>query len=45
VPHGSLVTAIAFLEGLAAEELTEEELRHVDSSFAVVCCARIGAPS
>ncbi len=44
-PYGSLVTAVAFLEGLAAEELTEEELRHVDPSFVVVSCARIAAPS
>ena len=44
-PYGSLVTAVAFLEGLAAEELAEEELRHNDPSFVVLCCGRIAAPS
>ena len=43
--YGNLVTAVAFLEGLAAEELTADELAHCDSSFVVLSCARVVAPS
>ena len=43
--YGNLVTAVAFLEGLAAEELTTDELDHCDSSFVVLSCARVVAPS
>jgi hypothetical protein len=43
--YGNLVAAVAFLEGLAAEELTAEELAHDDPSFGVVVCARVAAAS
>lgn len=43
--YGNLVTAVAFLQGLAAEELTAAELDHGDSSFVVLSCARVAAPS
>ena len=44
-PFGNLVAAVAFLQGLAAEELAAHELDHFDSSFVVVSCARVAAPS
>ncbi len=34
---GNLVTSIAFLEGISAEELTDEELRHYDPVFPTSC--------
>jgi SAM-dependent methyltransferase len=43
--YGNLVTAVAFLQGLAAEELTPDELDHADSSFVVLSCARVASPS
>jgi hypothetical protein len=36
--YGSLVAAVASLEGLAAEELDEDELRRIDPDFPLVVC-------
>jgi SAM-dependent methyltransferase len=44
VAYGNLVTALAFLHGLAAEELRPAELAHTDLRFPVVVCARIERP-
>jgi hypothetical protein len=33
--HGNVLAAIAFLQGLAAEELTREELDHCDIDYPV----------
>jgi SAM-dependent methyltransferase len=41
VGYGNLISAVAFLMGLAAEELDEEELKAKDPHFAVVVCARV----
>jgi SAM-dependent methyltransferase len=38
---GNLVTGIAFLLGLAAEELDAEELDYVDPFFPLLACARV----
>ena len=42
--HGNLVVAIAFLEGLAPQELDPNELQFEDPYFPVVACARIDRP-
>jgi hypothetical protein len=42
--YGNLVTAVAFLHGLAAEELRREELDHLDPHFPLVACARLVKP-
>ena len=42
--HGNLVVAIAFLEGLAPQELCPEEIAYEDPHFPVVACARIRRP-
>lgn len=39
--YGNLVTAIAFLQGLSAEELTDQELAHQDPRYPIVICARV----
>jgi SAM-dependent methyltransferase len=38
--HGNVLTQLAFLEGLAAEDLTEAELRADDDRFPLIVCAR-----
>lgn len=38
--YGNLVTSMAFLAGLAAEELRERELNHVDARWPLVACGR-----
>jgi SAM-dependent methyltransferase len=43
--YGNLVSAIAFLTGLAAEELLQEELEHVDRYFPILACARLEKPA
>jgi hypothetical protein len=45
VAFGNLVAAIAFLHGLAAEELRAEELDHGDPLFGILACARVRKPS
>lgn len=42
--HGNLVAAIAFLAGLAAEELRAAELDAVDPAFPIVACGRVVKP-
>jgi hypothetical protein len=42
--HGNLVVAIAFLEGLAPQELDPDELVFEDPHFPVVACARVDRP-
>ncbi len=39
--HGNVLVGVAFLMGLAQEELREAELRHEDPSFPLVACARV----
>jgi SAM-dependent methyltransferase len=43
--YGNLVTAIAALHGLAAEELSPRELTHHDPGFPVLVCARVDVPA
>lgn len=38
--HGNVLTQVAFLEGLAAEDLTHDELAVDDERFALLVCAR-----
>ena len=38
--HGNVLAQVAFLEGLAAEDLTADELAIDDERFALVVCAR-----
>lgn len=42
--HGNLVSAVAFLAGLAAEELRAAELDTEDPAFPIVACARVTKP-
>jgi SAM-dependent methyltransferase len=42
--YGNLVTTIAALHGLAAEELTARELGRHDPGFPVLVCARVDLP-
>jgi SAM-dependent methyltransferase len=42
--HGNVLIAIAFLHGLAADELTQEELHHVDPDFQVLITVRASTP-
>lgn len=42
--HGNVLAQIAFLAGLAAEELTEDELADDDTAFPLVVCARAARP-
>lgn len=44
-PYGNLVTAIAFLLGLAAEELRPEEFEHQDPDHALLACAAVQRPA
>jgi len=41
VDYGNLIGAVAFLMGLAAEELKESELTATDAHFTVSVCARV----
>jgi SAM-dependent methyltransferase len=43
--YGNLVTATAFLTGLAAEELRRDELELQDPDFPILACARVVKPS
>lgn len=43
--YGNLVTSIAFLTGLASDELQATELDHRDGRFPVVVAARLRKPS
>jgi SAM-dependent methyltransferase len=43
--HGNVLTSIAFLFGLAAEDLTSAEYDFEDSMYPLVVCARIRKPS
>ncbi|MGH2921652.1 MAG: class I SAM-dependent methyltransferase [Gaiellaceae bacterium] len=42
---GNVLAAVAFLMGLAAEELRESELEHNDEDFPLVVCARVRKPA
>ncbi|HEX3035118.1 MAG TPA: methyltransferase domain-containing protein [Thermodesulfobacteriota bacterium] len=42
--HGNVLAAIAFLHGLAAEELRQEELNHVDPDYEVLITVRAVKP-
>lgn len=39
--HGNLLTGVAFLMGLAQNELHDDELAYEDSTFPLVACARV----
>lgn len=41
---GNVLTAVAFLMGVAAEELRDSELAHADSDYPVVVTARVRRP-
>jgi SAM-dependent methyltransferase len=43
--EGNVLSATAFLYGLASEELDRSELEHADPDFEVVVCARVRKPS
>jgi SAM-dependent methyltransferase len=43
--HGNALTAVAFLHGLGARELTGEELEWYEPGYALVHCARVVTPS
>lgn len=43
--YGNVLVAIAFLEGLAAEELTEEELNYNDEDYQVLIAVRAVKPA
>jgi len=38
--YGNVLAAIAFLEGISAEELTEEELFFKDADYQVTICVK-----
>jgi SAM-dependent methyltransferase len=38
--HGNVLTNVAFLEGMASEDLSEAELKHDDPLFPLIVCAR-----
>ena len=42
--HGNVLAAVAFLEGLAVEELTFEELDFLDSGYAVTITTTVRKP-
>ncbi len=42
--HGNVLTQVAFLEGLAAEELSESQLEVDDDRFPLIVCARAVRP-
>lgn len=44
VGYGSLLTVVAFLYGLAAEELRPSEIGRVDPAYPLVACARVDRP-
>jgi hypothetical protein len=43
-PYGNVLSAIAFLHGLAAEELRPEELDHHDPDYQVLIAVRAVKP-
>jgi SAM-dependent methyltransferase len=43
--YGNLLTATAFLQGLAADELREDELEPHDPHYPLVACARVEKPA
>ena len=43
--HGNVLTAIAFLHGLAKEDLTLAELRHHDRDYQIVLTVRALKPA
>ena len=43
--HGNVLTSVAFLFGLAAEDLADAEYRAEDAAYPLVLCARIRKPS
>lgn len=44
VAYGNLLSATAFLHGLAAEELSRSELARQDDRFPILVCARVDVP-
>jgi SAM-dependent methyltransferase len=43
--HGNVLASIGFLEGMAAEEFTQEELDHRDALYPLLIAVRIERPS
>ena len=43
--YGNILTAIAFLHGMAAEELQKEELDYFDQAYEVLITVRALKPS
>ncbi len=42
--HGNVLVGVAFLMGMAAEDLNQSELEHEDDRFPLVVCARVRKP-
>ena len=42
--RGNVLVGVAFLMGMAAEDLTQSELEHEDDRFPLVVCARVRKP-
>ena len=42
--HGNVLVGVAFLMGMAAEDLSQSELEHEDDRFPLVVCARVRKP-
>jgi SAM-dependent methyltransferase len=45
VGYGNLISALAFLHGVSAEELRQDELAYYDPRFPVLTCARLVLPT
>ena len=43
--HGNVLAALAFMHGLAAEELTSEELDYKDPNFEVALMLKVTKPA
>jgi SAM-dependent methyltransferase len=41
---GNVLAAVAFLEGVASEELADDELDHIDPNYELVIAARVAKP-
>jgi ubiquinone/menaquinone biosynthesis C-methylase UbiE len=42
--YGNVLTALCFLHGIAAEELSDEELRSLDQDYPILITARVVKP-
>ena len=42
--HGNVLVGVAFLMGMAVEDLSQSELEHQDDRFPLIACARVRKP-